>query len=212
MIHRRTFLSWLSVFSGQALCGATGRGEDKKPDSKPPASNKKDDKKGDTDKEKDKEKGQEIDAALKMLIDALEAPDGAQRLAATKQLFAKGRAILADLKKAGARQIAPTGPIATRRLDMVYSLMEGLPVPAPGAKKGYRTNSFGLHLPIGTSESEVRKMGTRHGFTLVGAFTPGARPSCYVALMSGKTLAEVLKKVLTEEASVVTVNLNYFES
>jgi hypothetical protein len=152
-------------------------------------------------------------AAVKKLVADLDSADGRVRTAATKKLFAYGKAVLPELKKAGAKQVAPSGGTVdgTRRLDAVYSLLEGLPPNPPGARAGYRTNSFGLHLVPGTSVEDVARIGQKYGFTVGGSFHPDGRPNAYVKLAPGKSLAEVLKRLLAEEQSVTTINLNYFE-
>ena len=152
-------------------------------------------------------------AAVKKLVADLDSRDGQVRTAATKQLFSYGKAVLPELKKAGAKQVAPSGCTVdgTRRLDAVSSLLEGLPPNSPGARGGYSTNSFGLHVVPGTSAEDVARIGQKYGFTVSGAFRPDGRPNAYVKLAPGKSLAEVLKRLLAEEQGVMTINLNYFE-
>jgi hypothetical protein len=121
--------------------------------------------------------------------------------------------VLEELKAAGAKQVAPFGgTISTPRPSIVYSLLEGLPPNAPDAAAGYRTDSFGLHVAKGTTETEIAEMGKKYGFSLEGGrFREDGRPNCYVTLTKGKALAEVLTSLLTAESRVVTVNLNYFD-
>lgn len=146
---------------------------------------------------------------VKSLVADLKSADGAKRIASTKELFRQGKGVLPDLKQAGAKQISPFGTIQTRRLDMVFSLIEGLK-PSP-RRAGYKSNSFGLHLENGITEDEVVQMGKKHGFVLEGELRNGV-PNCYVRLVNGKSLAEVLRAVLTGEPKVTSVNLNYFET
>jgi hypothetical protein len=149
---------------------------------------------------------------LDKLIEALEANDGDARVVATKELFRRDKAVLAGLKAAGATQVAPTrGTINTRRIDIVYSLIEGLPPNAPKALAGYSANSFGLRLEDGTTADDITRMGKAHGFKALNAPKPDSVPSVYVQLTSGGKLADVLRKVLITEPKVVSVNLNYFE-
>src|SRR4051812_27034505 len=63
------------------------------------------------------------------LVAALEAADGSVRVAATAKLFRRGKETLPALKAVGAKQVAPVGGTVdgTRRRDLVYSLLEGLP-------------------------------------------------------------------------------------
>ena len=80
----------------------------------------------------------------------------------------RGKAILPDLKKAGATQVAPTGAtLDTKRLDIEYSAIEGLPPNPPDAGSGYKTDSFGLHVEKGMTEDELQKMCKKYGCMLV---------------------------------------------
>ena len=151
---------------------------------------------------------------LDKLVADLSSDDGAKRAAATKELFQRGNDASRALKEAGAKQIAPVGGTidGTRRLDVVYSLLEGLPPNAPKARAGYRADGFGLHVEKGTTKEDAVAMGKRYGFTLGGEFSDTTRPNCYVVLAPGKTLAEVLKDLFSNEPKVVTINLNYYET
>lgn len=149
-------------------------------------------------------KGEKMIPVDKLVAD-LQGEDGMKRVAAPKELFQRGKDVLEGLKKAGAKQITPSGTIASRRLDVVYSLIEGL---SPG---NYVRNSFGLWVEKGTTQEEVLQMGKRHGFTLEGTFRPDGVPNAYVWLNQGKVLADVLRGVLASEPKVVSVNLNYVE-
>ena len=75
-------------------------------------------------------------------------------------------------------------------------------------------DGFGLRVEwgCGCTVDDVKKMGERHGFVIVGTFAPDATPSCYVKLKAGKNLADVLKAILTSEPQVISANLNYFET
>jgi hypothetical protein len=147
---------------------------------------------------------------IEKLLAALDSADGNERAAATAEIFRRGKDVLPDLRKAGAKQIAPTGgTTATRRLDMVFSLLEGLPPNIPNALAGYGPDSFGLHVAEKTTAADVAAMGKKYGFTLAGDFRDDGRPNCYVQISKG-SLAEVLTRLLSEEPKVTTVNLNYF--
>jgi hypothetical protein len=151
-------------------------------------------------------------APLDRLVADLDSVDGKVRVAATREIFRRGQDALAGLRKVGAKQVAPFGgTIAPRRLDVVYSLIQGLPPNPPGARSGYRTDSFGLHVDQGTALQDVEAMGKKYGFSPSSTFRADSRPSCYVRLDQGKALEEVMRRVLTEEPRVRTVNLNYFE-
>jgi hypothetical protein len=149
---------------------------------------------------------------IEALIVELASKDGSKRVAATLEIFRRGKAVLPDLKKAGAKQIAPFGTIGSRRLDVVFSLIEGLPPNPPGNRGGYRSGGFGLVFEKGTSKEDVMHLGKKHGFSLSGTFRADGVPNCYVNLDHGKSLADVLRQVLTTEPKVVSVNLNYFET
>jgi hypothetical protein len=149
---------------------------------------------------------------LNKLVNDLDSADGNVRVTATKEIFLRGKEALAALKEAGANQVAPTGGTAnTRRLNIVYSLIEGLPPTPQKALAGYKTDSFGLHVVPGTTAEDVVEMGKKYGFKVDGSFKDVHSPSCYVRLAKDKALAEVLQRLLTEEPKIRTINLNYFD-
>jgi RNA polymerase sigma factor (sigma-70 family) len=158
-----------------------------------------------------KDMGAAAPRSIDVLIAELESADGATRLAATRDLFARGKAVLPALEKAGARPIAPVGTIQPRRLDVIYSLLKGLPSNPPMARAGYRTDSFGLHFDLLGAQQDAARLGALFGFSLTGTWGKFSRPNCYVNLDKGKSLAEVMHAVLTSEPRVITVSLNYFE-
>jgi hypothetical protein len=150
--------------------------------------------------------------SIEMLINDLSSGDGGKRTAATKEIFRRGKVILPDLEKAGAKQVAPAGAtLDTKRLDMVYSVLEGFPPNPPNARGGYKTDSFGLHVEKGTPEDEIQKMCKKYGCTLVGKFTPASLPSCYLKIGPGPALEALIQQILSAEPKVTTINLNYFE-
>ena len=118
-------------------------------------------------------------APIEMLINDLASEDGGKRTAATKELFRRGKDVLPDLKKAGAKQVAPGGGTVdgTRRLDIVYSIIEGFPPNPPQARSGYKTDSFGLHIEKGTTADDIQKICQKYQCTLVGKFSTESRPS-----------------------------------
>jgi hypothetical protein len=142
---------------------------------------------------------------VEKLIADLSSEDGQKRAAATKELFRRGKAVLADMKKAGAGQIAPVGTIDSRRLDVVYSVIDGLPA------GNYRPDSFGLRLEKGATRELAAAVCGRHGCTLAGTFNADGVPNVYVRVGNGKALPDVLRAILSAEPKVVSVNLNYFE-
>jgi RNA polymerase sigma-70 factor (ECF subfamily) len=152
-------------------------------------------------------------APLDTVIAQLDAADGTVRVAATQEIFRRGKEVLPLLKKAGATQVAPFGgTITTRRLDMIYSLLEGLPPSPPAPAAGYQEDAFGLHVTPDTTQAAAVAMGEKHGFLLQTKLSLDANPSCYCTIKPGKTLAAVLRDLLTSEPSVTTVNLNYREA
>lgn len=140
------------------------------------------------------------------LIADLAAEDGARRVTATVEAFRRGKAVLPELKKAGAKQVSPTGTIDSRRLDVVYSLIEGLLPNPPGALAGYKADSFGLRIEKGTTKGEIVQIGKKHGFSFGGVFRPDGVPNCYVKLDQGRSLAEVLQSILAHEPKVISVD------
>jgi len=147
------------------------------------------------------------------LIREMSSVDGNARVIATAELFRRGKDVLPDLKKAGARQVAPFGASVdgTRRLDMVYSVLEGFPPNVPTARAGYTTNSFGLHVEKDTAAEVIQKICQKYKCTLVGEFNAEFRPSCYLQIGQGQSLEAVIQQILTTEPKVTTINLNYFE-
>ena len=158
-----------------------------------------------------REAGQKL--SIEMLIHDLSSGDGAKRTAASAEIFRRGKGVLPDLKKAGAKRVAPSGASVdgTRRLDMVYSVLEGFPPNPPRARGGYKTDSLGLHVEKGTAEDEIQKMCKKYGCTLIGTFNAEFRPSCYLQIGQGKSLEEVIRQILSSEPKATTINLNYFE-
>ncbi len=150
---------------------------------------------------------------IENLIGDLSSSDGTTRIAATAELFGRGKDVLPSLKKAGAKQVAPFGGSVdgTRRLDIVYSVIEGFPPNAPKARAGYRTNSFGLHVEKGTTAEDIQKMCMKHQCTVSGEFNTDSRPNCYLQIGSGKSLEAVIQQILSTEPKVTTINLNGFE-
>jgi uncharacterized protein (TIGR03067 family) len=153
--------------------------------------------------------------SAEILIATFGSSDGKERAAATAELFRRGKAALPALRKFGARQVAPTGGTVdgTRRRDIVFSLLEGLPANVSDALSGYRIDGFGLHLSDKTTAADVEAMGKKYGFALLGDFRASrsdGSPNCYVRVTTG-SLAEVMTRLLSEAPEVTTVNLNYFE-
>jgi hypothetical protein len=150
---------------------------------------------------------------IESLITDLASTDGAKRTAASAEIFRRGKAVLPDLKKAGAKQVAPVGASVdgTRRLDIVYSALEGFPPNVPKALAGYNRDSFGLHVVDGTREEEVQAMCKKYGCTLEGKFNAEFRPSCYLRIGKTASLEAAIRNILANERKVVTINLNYFD-
>ena len=151
--------------------------------------------------------------SIRSLVGDLSSADGTKRVVASAELFRRGKDVLPELKNAGAKQLAPfEGSVdGTRRLDMVYSVIEGFPPNAPTYRAGYRTNSFGLHLEKGTTEEDARKIAKTHQCILVGDFTTEGRPNCYLQVGSSGMLEAVIRRILSTEPKVTTINLNAFE-
>lgn len=157
-----------------------------------------------------REAGQNV--SIEMLVTDLNSPDGQKRIVASAEIFRRGKAVLPDLKKAGARQVAPSGAtLDTRRLDMVYSVLEGFPPTPPKAVVGYVTDKFGLLVEKETTADEVQKMAEKYKCTLDGKFNIEFRPSCYFKIGKGQPLEEAIRQVLVNEPKVIKINVNYFE-
>jgi hypothetical protein len=131
--------------------------------------------------------------------------DPAVRLAASQELFRRGPAIVPQLEREG---VKPMSTVSPARGDVIYTLLRGR-LNTEGAAPG----SFGLHVDANLKASDVQRMGLAHGFRLVpySECRPDVAPICYVHLLPGKDLAAVFREILTTEAGVSTVNLNYVE-
>jgi hypothetical protein len=151
--------------------------------------------------------------SIERLINDLASGDGGKRTAASAEIFRRGKDVLPDLKKAGAKQVAPVGGTVdgTRRVDMVYSVLEGFPPNPPKARAGYRSDTFGLHVEKGTTADDIQKICQKYQCTLVGKFSTESRPSCYLKIGPGPALEAVIQQILSAEPKVTTINLNYFE-
>lgn len=141
------------------------------------------------------------------LIADLSSDNGKVRIAATKTIFALGKDALEPLAKAGAKQITPLGPATGRRIDMVYSLLDGFKPNPVNVPRGYHAEEFKVIVEKGCTVDEVKKMGERQGFTIPQNFALNS----HAFLGRGKNLAETIKAILTSEPQVITVNLSYFE-
>ena len=151
--------------------------------------------------------------SIEMLINDLASGDGGKRAAATTEIFRRGKDVLPALKKAGAKQVAPVGGTVdgTKRLDMVYSILEGFPPNPPKARAGYKVDTFGLHVEKGTNADDIQKICQKYQCTLVGKFATESRPSCYLKIGPGPALEAVIEQILSAEPKVTTINQNYFE-
>ena len=144
-------------------------------------------------------------ATVAELLAAVNGAEAGARLSATRELFLRGPSIVGQLESAGALAM---GTLSPPRGDVVYSLLKGELSTANAAPA-----TFGLHVEAGTSMQDVERMGRAHGFRLLPAAVcrPNQSPSCYVQLVPGRRLADVLRDILTTEAQVRTVNLNQVE-
>jgi hypothetical protein len=149
---------------------------------------------------------------INSLISDLSSEAGAKRVAASAEILRRGKVVLPDLKKAGAKQLAPAGgTLHTRRLDMVYSAMEGFPPDLPGTQVGYLTDAFGLYVEKGTTEEEILAMSKKYGCKLDGKLNLEGRPSIKFGIGKGQSLERVIQQVLANEPKVITINLYYIE-
>lgn len=131
--------------------------------------------------------------------------DPAARLAATQKLFQLGPGIGPQLERAGAK---PMRTVSAPRGDVIYSLLHG-----ELDQAGAAPDTFGVHVEAGVSAHDIERMGIAHGFRLLPQSNcrPDLSPACYVQLLPGRHLSDVLRNLLTTEARVTTVNLNYVE-
>ncbi|WP_315783342.1 MULTISPECIES: hypothetical protein [unclassified Bradyrhizobium] len=129
---------------------------------------------------------------------------GSQRVLAASEVLSRGVSAVPELRAAGAR---PMSGLSPRRIDVLYSILSGQP------EGRYRTNGFGLHVEPGTTREEIAALGERHGFVVPSdqSIETSNSPCCYVVLREGRDLWEVIASLLSREAKVATVNLNYIE-
>lgn len=141
-------------------------------------------------------------------IPLLASTDKTKRLEATKTLFKLDRQALEALTKAGATTATTEGPrgLSNRRLDMVFTLIVGL----PAKSDRYRSTSFGLFMEKDTTREQMLEMGKKYGFR-VDNFDLDHYPSCWVQLTGQGNLQQVMREVLMNEPDVITVRLNYVE-
>jgi RNA polymerase sigma factor (sigma-70 family) len=144
---------------------------------------------------------------IEQLIADLNSADGATRVAATNEILRRGKNVLPDLQRAGARQLG-RGDTAARRLHMVYSLLEGLPDPTP--RSGYRTDRLNIYVENACTKAEVAGWGERFGFTPFDICYSSQPPHCGVLLGEGKTLPDVIHALMSEP-KVITVHLGYWD-
>ena len=123
---------------------------------------------------------------IEMLINDLSSGQGAKRIVASASLPPR-QGDSTRSQKAGAKQVAPVGGTVdgTRRLDMVYSALEGFPLNQPKARAGYRTDNFGLHVEKGTTAEDIQKICQKYECTPIGKFSTESRPSCYLKIGPG---------------------------
>jgi RNA polymerase sigma factor (sigma-70 family) len=146
--------------------------------------------------------------SVEQLVAELKSAEGDVRVAATRELFDRGKQALPELKKAGAKNIGSEGTIASSRLDAVFSLIQGL-TPS-GKTRHYANGSFGLNLQPGTTTDEFSALAKKYDLEPLGKLDFEGQPNCYVAYKS-KSLPDVLKRLLTEAPLVMSVSLNYVE-
>src|SRR5262249_44229842 len=135
----------------------------------------------------------------------LASEDGAKRVAATREIFRLGNRALDALQRAGARPITSEPSTAPRRLDIVYTLLNGLP--PIKHHTGHKDSTFGVYLVNGWQHAELARVGRQLGFTPMPTPQYAGKPHSVVMIDRDRNLAEVMKAVLTTDPSVVTVTL-----
>ncbi len=148
-------------------------------------------------------------ARIKELIANLASDDGRKRTAASVELLSLGNAALEPLKQAGAFQLTPQAQnrqIQARRMDLVYSLLDGL---RQDPVKGFRTDAILLRVENNCTVDDLADMGKRLGFTLKRGVTVIDGWIAVLPADAGK-FSELLKALLTNERKVIEVHLLYF--
>ena len=110
----------------------------------------------------------------------------------------------AELVNLGAK---PVVGLAPSRLDAVYTLLSGVRV-ARHAK-----DSFGVLVAWGTSEQDIADLCARRGLRrdATDAFGTDKHPNCYLHIVSGRPLEDVMVDVLMREPTVVSVTYNFVD-
>jgi hypothetical protein len=150
--------------------------------------------------------------SLAMLITELESADARLRLNATTEIFRRGEAVLPGLEKAGAKLATPTnGDPDTRRLDMIYSLLRGLPAGDAKAPAEFDRDSLSVRFEVGTTE----ELALRYEWRDRLLFATGEQdrlkttaPVCELIPCMGERLEDALRDLLCSNYRVVTVSLN----
>jgi hypothetical protein len=158
----------------------------------------------------------------------LSSEDGARRVLASRELLRRrkySQDILKDLEKAGAKEVLPiVSPTEkqpmTRRLDLVYSLIRGLPRVDPKSQMGIRMNRFTLRLDKGVTRAEFDRMERQYKFGLHSEkqdmFRPDAATVCDVVITEewepaartpSEKLEQAVEEILTTEPRVETISL-----
>jgi RNA polymerase sigma-70 factor (ECF subfamily) len=155
----------------------------------------------------------------------LTSQDGARRVLASRELLRRGTDILKDLEKAGAKEVLPiVSPTEkqpmSRRLDLVYSLIRGLPQVDPKSQMGIRMNRITLRLAKGVTRAEFDRMERQYKFGLhverQDMFRPDAATVCDVVLTeewepaarpATEKLEHTVEEILTTEPRVETIDL-----
>jgi hypothetical protein len=153
--------------------------------------------------------------SIEDLVRDLSSEDGVKRVSASRELLRRGKNVLKDLEKAGANEVAPiVAPTnkepATRRLDLVYSLIRGLPRVDPKSQMGIRQDRITLRLKKGVTRAEFDRMARQYRFGLhvetLDMFRPDASTICDVVTTQG-TLEQAVEEILTTEPRVETIDL-----
>lgn len=121
----------------------------------------------------------------------------------TAKMFSKGASAISELKALGANRADTIDP---KRLDMIYSLV------ANDIPNNVRRDSFGIHLKNSMSSGQQMRFEKRFGIRIAGMCNPASRPACYANVVSHKPLTTVMKKILSTDSSVASLNFNFVEN
>lgn len=149
---------------------------------------------------------------VELAIRELDSSDGKAQASATKLVFLYGKKALEPLRKAGAKQVSPNKTESLRRIDMVYSLIDGLKweKDSPDNIVGLDKHRLKLDLKEGVTKEDIKRLGEKYGFEETRKYWKAPRPHVFVKLDARKNMEDVIRALLVNEPGVNTVAFEYW--